>query len=149
MKKVYLAGPISGCSYKESNSWRDFAADYLAKRRITAFSPMRFKEHLKGLKSISDCGRDQLTSQRGLVARDKYDVKSSDLILFNLLGAKKVSIGSVIEYGWAAAFDKLVVTVMEPKGNPHEHSFIRELSDFRVSTLEEGLKLVVWCLNNK
>lgn len=75
-----------------------------------------------------------------------WDVRRSDAILFNLLGAEKVSIGTMIEYGWASAFYKPIITVMEnakgEKRNVHEHLIIRRLSGFRVETLDEGLAVV-------
>jgi nucleoside 2-deoxyribosyltransferase len=62
-----------------------------------------------------------------------------DIMLANLLGAKKVSIGTIGEFFWADAYRKPVIAVMEKEGNPHEHAMIRELTGFRVETLEEGL----------
>jgi hypothetical protein len=45
----------------------------------------------------------------------------------------------MVEYGWLDMKRIPIITVMEKEGNPHEHAFIRELSGYRVETLEEGL----------
>jgi len=63
-------------------------------------------------------------------------------MLANLLGAKTISIGTMIEYGWASAHRIPIVTIIEPAGNIYDHPFIRKLTGFRVETLENGLSVV-------
>ena len=48
----------------------------------------------------------------------------------------------MVEYGWASAFRKPIVAVMEKQRNVHEHPIVRRLTDFRVETLDEGLSVV-------
>ena len=142
-KLVYLAGPIDGCSYENCTSWREYAIEELSKDGITGLSPMRGKEFLKGYSKLLDGGHSHvLTLDSGITTRDMWDVRRSDTILFNLLNSEKASIGTMIEYGWASAFNKPIITVMEKNGNLHEHSMIRRLSGYRVETLEEGLLVV-------
>ena len=62
-------------------------------------------------------------------------------MLANLLGLEKITIGTMVEYGWADAYRKPVITVIEKTGNIHEHYFVRELTAFRVETLEKGLSV--------
>ena len=45
----------------------------------------------------------------------------------------------MIEYGWASAFNKPIITIIEKKENVHEHSMIRRLTGYRVENLESGL----------
>ena len=63
-----------------------------------------------------------------------------------MLGAEKISIGTMIEYGWASAFDKPMIAVIEKKEkekkNVHEHPMIRRLTNYRVETLDDGLSVV-------
>ena len=59
-----------------------------------------------------------------------------------MLGAQKVSIGTMIEYGRASNPLRPIITVMEKQGNIHEHPMIRELTKYRVETLDEGLAVV-------
>ncbi|KKL04386.1 hypothetical protein LCGC14_2616560, partial [marine sediment metagenome] len=55
-----------------------------------------------------------------------HDVMACDAVLCNMLGAKIVSIGSVCEIAWAMLMRKIVVLVMEGRGNVHEHEFLKE-----------------------
>ena len=64
-----------------------------------------------------------------------------DMVLMNLLGATKVSIGSMIELGWADAFRKPVVLVIE-EGNCHMHAIVQEIAGFIVPTLDQGIEVV-------
>lgn len=149
MPRVYLAGPITGLDYKGATDWRDFVRDELVKYGIESLSPMRSKEYLLQEKIIAS-GYDNLnvlSKAKGIVTRDRNDVMTSDLILFNLLEAKKVSIGTVIEYGWADAFRKPIVTVIEKEGNIHEHAMLNEMTGFRVETLEAGILVARALLN--
>jgi len=142
-KLVYLAGPIDGLNYESCTNWREYAIAELKKDGITGLSPMRAKEFLKEHLRIVDLVSEHiLASDSGVTARDKWDVMRSDAVLFNLLEAEKISIGTMVEYGWASAFDKPIVTVMEKQSNVHEHLMVRRLSAYRVETLEEGLTVV-------
>ena len=142
-KLVYLAGPIDGCSYEGCTSWREYAIEELRKDGIIGLSPMRAKDFLKQHPKLTDSIHDHpLTSDSGITTRDMWDVRRCDVVLFNLIGAQKVSIGTMIEYGWASAFNKPIVTTIETKGNVHEHNMVRRLSGYRVDTLENGLAVV-------
>ena len=138
-RRVYLAGPIHALNYQGSNGWREYARQELQKYGIIAVSPMRAKEHLNHGELILGADNNVISSQRGLTTRDRWDVMSCDVMLANLFGAEEVSKGTMIEYGWADAFRKPIVTVMEKEGNLHDHPIVRELTGFRVETLEEGL----------
>jgi nucleoside 2-deoxyribosyltransferase len=102
---------------------------------------MRGKEYLASEKSISDEYVNPLSSAKGITTRDRNDSTLCDIVLFNLLGATKVSIGSMIEYGWADAARRPIITVIEKSGNPHDHSMLRELTGYRVEELDEGLSI--------
>lgn len=147
-KLVYLAGPITGLSYQGSTEWRDFAITELAKHGITGLSPMRGKEYLATLDELmtADGNRYQkfgtLSTNRGIMTRDHWDATRCDVLLVNLLGAKKISIGTVMEIAWAWGNHIPVVCVME-EGNIHEHGMILEAIGFRVATLEEALHVTI------
>jgi len=47
-----------------------------------------------------------------------------------------------MEIAWADLSRIPVVLVMEPEKNGHDHAMIREAAGFRVSTLDEGLRIV-------
>jgi nucleoside 2-deoxyribosyltransferase len=143
---VYLAGPISGLSYGGAVDWRSEVAATLAEHGVTAWSPMRAKGYLAQEQALRTEGYDKsvsvLSTPRGITTRDRWDCQRADVMLANLLGAERVSIGTILEFAWADAARVPIVAAMEP-GNVHEHAMVDELLGFRVLTLEEALDVVV------
>lgn len=161
---VYLAGPITGLSYNGCTDWREAAIKTLEPHGIQGLSPLRGKDYLANEKSISDNYNDNtgirdneklghlasvMSSQRGIYARDFYDCHRADLLIVNMLGAQRVSIGTVMEIAWAASANVPTILVMEKEGNIHEHSMLREACAFRVETLEDALHICVAMLAPK
>jgi hypothetical protein len=166
MNHVYLAGPITGCSYEEARlGWRrDFVI--LLRRlggeltrsgqctvpEIRCLSPMRrITEQRDDLDCLSALGDEKsvMASARGITAGDRLDVRRSDVVFVNLLGARRISAGTMIELGWADAWGKPVVAALEADGsNPHEHAMVQELVQFRVPTLEAGARVVAGLLSH-
>lgn len=140
-KRVYLAGPVVGLNYEQCNNWREYAKNELSKYQIIGVSPIRFKEHLRDRGIILDSDDSILECDRGITLRARSDVMECNVFLANLLGAKEVSKGTMIEYGWADSLRKPIITIIEKEGNPHEHPILRELTRFRVESLEEGLEV--------
>lgn len=139
---VYLAGPIAGMQYGNSTSWREYVARSLTNYHIQTLSPLRGKTYLKDEVHIQDSYEDQvLSSRRGLTTRDRMDVMRCDMVLINFDGADRVSIGTCIEVGWADAWRKPMVIVMDEK-NLHYHAMIRECAGFIVPTLDDAIKVV-------
>lgn len=149
-KTVYLAGPISGLTYKEATSWRDQVAAELTKFDIKCLSPLRAAVHLRGGKGLlSDCeiqegtkpAVEAMSNAKGVVSRDKFDATHCDILLINLLGAKSISIGTCVEIGWAGALNIPIVLIMK-KDNIHNHAFIRESANFIAESLNDALYIV-------
>lgn len=142
---VYTAGPITGCNHTEATDWREKVRIALAESGIDTISPMRGKPNIgEGntyTAAITRAFTDPLRTSAGINTRDFNDVKRADLIFVNLLGAKKVSIGTVMEIAWARAFVKPVVLVMEPEGNIHDHWMLKFPCGFIVSTIEEAVEV--------
>ena len=145
MGLVYLAGPIGGLSYKEAkHGWRQVAHGKLHfGYGHTSLSPMRDKSYLADYTSLPCSGIDGVPqySNKALVTRDRNDVRRCDAVLMCLVGAKTVSRGTMVELGWADAFGKPVVVVMED-GNVHDHGFVRELAGWVVPTVEEAVMII-------
>ena len=146
---VYLSGPITGCTYEGCTDWRAYATKWLlAYAGICAISPMRAKEYLSKLVSpISGHGREYVhmgvfSTPAAVVTRDRFDTQRADMVLMSLLGADRISIGTMVDLGWADAARVPVVGVIEPQNNLHDHMFVNELIGFRVATLDEGLHVV-------
>lgn len=141
-KKVYLAGPISGSSYDEATDWRLKADRDLEKWGIAGFSPMRGKVYLSKEETIADSYSDHtMSSITGINVRDRNDVRTADALLVYLLGAKRVSIGTVIEISIAQERNIPVVLVIEKEGNIHDHGMLT-YNCIRVTTLYEGIACI-------
>jgi nucleoside 2-deoxyribosyltransferase len=141
MKKpsIYLAGPITGMSYDSATDWRA-QVKTLLEPDIDCFSPLRSKQYLLNQTSIKDTYDEYvLSTQRGIFLRDFHDCRVRDLLFVNLLNTSKVSIGTVMEIAWGAAFQKPIVLIMEKNDNIHEHALIREACPIRVETIEEAI----------
>jgi len=145
---VYLAGPIGGCSYDQCTTWRGYFTSLLQHFNVECVDPMRGKSDLQNESELDKVRyTTPLACPKGVYTRDRWDVLRCDLVVVNLLGAKKPSLGSVMEIAWADAGGTPTILVMEPEGNCHEHILIREACGFRVGALELAADLVVSILN--
>jgi nucleoside 2-deoxyribosyltransferase len=152
-KTVYLAGPIDGLSYRDGIEWRDAAREELAKYGIKAMSPQRGKGYIMSHEAIADemdfskqeahFADDPMSTARGVLTRDKFDALNCSVLLVNFLGAKRVSIGTVMEIAWAYLQGKPIVVVIEDDNQLHGvHPMLRETFSFRVNNLEKGVEIV-------
>lgn len=149
--KVYLAGPISHTTWKGATDWRMAVREELAKYGIEGIDPMRGKADLRELlgRKHFDTVYGQaaqayenydnpMASAKAILNRDRWDVYNADVILVNFLGAKKVSIGTVMEIAWANALGKLVIVAMEDD-NVHAHGMLIHCMGIICDTLEEAV----------
>lgn len=94
--KVYLCGPINGCSDDEAMSWRKRAAALLL------FAP--------GCEVVDPMRRDFRGQEEGreteIVTSDKADIDASDAVLVN---AERASWGTAMEVFYAHGQGKRVV----------------------------------------
>jgi hypothetical protein len=91
--KVYLCGPINGCTDDECRDWRE-----MAKLRLPdTLDPMR-----------RDYRGKEAESTREIVELDKIDVALSDVLLVNF---DKPSVGTSMEIIWAWERGKMIVVV--------------------------------------
>ncbi len=148
--KIYLAGPISGLTYKEATDWRKYAESWLSDV-FQVLDPLRGKEYLRNETDLAANGYPDkpLSTGKAIVGRDRNDVKTSAVVLMNMLGAKIVSTGTVLELGWADVYETPVVLVMEPTGNVHEHAMVRELAAFHTGDLNTGIDIARYVIGAK
>ena len=144
--RIYLAGPITGLDYSGATDWRDYVRTELAKKGIEGLSPMRGKEYLSHVKEFTANGDEYrplsvISSNRGIMTRDRFDATRCDVLLVNLLGAKKASIGTCMEIAWADLSRIPIIVVMEKEGNPHDHGMLNEATGYRVETLDEAINI--------
>lgn len=142
---VYLCGPITGGSYEEAMGWREYAASKLHES-IEPLSPMRHKECLleEGILTHGYENGERaylMSSVKAITTRDRFDTTRASLLLVNLKdAADKVSIGSMIELGWADANQIPIVIVMDKK-NIHYHGIVCTVAGWIVDTLDEGIEV--------
>ena len=138
---IYLAGPITGLGWDASTDWRNYVKEQLSPE-IDCFSPLRGKEYLSNEKELKDqYFYHVMSTQRGILARDHYDATKRDLLFANMLDAKRVSIGTVMEIAWAYEARVPIVLIMEKEGNLHDHSMIREACPLTVHAIEDAILL--------
>ncbi len=145
-KMVYLAGPISGLTHDEARyGWREEFAQLMPKH-IYCNSPMRGKEILKDF-GVLTSGKgypvNAMTSSKGVNSRDFNDVKTCDAMIACFLESNGVlSGGTMMEYGYAHAFQKPVIGI-GPKDDPNlTHLMARDVQGWRVDDLEEAANIV-------
>lgn len=135
---VYLAGPITGCTYEEATDWRHGFTRKVG-ATVRCLSPMRGKAYLASLDSMPHTFNEVMSIQKAIVARDYFDTRRCDVMVANFLGAiEVVSIGTVIECAWAHAHGVPVLAVIEQEGNCHDHPMLRETWGWRVPSLDEA-----------
>lgn len=152
---VYLAGPMSGLSIAEMNTWRQATTDYLLGFHpdVTILSPLRGKEPYIRAAAEESGILDQHTlpnpfsTGKAVMGRDHHDVLMAQVILVNLLGAKKVSIGTSVEIAWAYTHHKPVVAAIEPEGNIHDHPMLTEAFTYRLPNIAQAALTTAILLN--
>ncbi len=141
---VYLAGPITGLTYAGSTDWRAVAVKALAGEGLIGLSPMRGKEYLEKFEVMDDTYQDEhpLSMPAGIVARDRQDCMTADAVIVNLAGADRVSIGTMMELGWADAARVPIIVVHEP-GGIHDHAMMRQVAGYLCETLDQALEVAI------
>lgn len=123
--KVYLAGPINGCTDAECNDWRE--AVKLALPEATCINPMR-----------RDYRGKEDAEYRTIVDLDKRDVRSADVVLAN---CPKPSAGTSCEIYDAWLHSVPVVAWFAPEATVSP--WIRYHSTVIVRSLPEAIAKVI------
>ena len=143
--RIYLAGPMGGLTYKEANHWRQFVSRSLyhaSDGQIVSFSPMRGVERPKSSETAltnNDSCRPFVTP-RTIIVRDYVDCQKADLIFVNFLGAKTLSIGTIMEIGFAYAHRIPIVAVIESDNVHANHPMMEEAFTYKVDNLTDGME---------
>ena len=141
--KVYLAGPITGLTFGEANGWREEATFKLAVEDIDALNPLRGKEHLAGVGPLPN----DFDGGHEAVEQDLEDIREAEVVLANFANAREISAGTMAELGYAYAACVPVISVV-PRGNPHDHIFVRHMSHSVRRGLDEAIDDVVYYLEH-
>lgn len=147
MTQVYLAGPITSLTFGEAQNWRDYAIEKLQAHGIKGISPLRGQQHLVRYGELSATGdgtyaEHALTTAKAITTRDRYDCQRADVVLMNLLGATRVSIGTMIEAGWADSVRVPLIVVIEDD-NVHQHALLREIAGYVVNDLDAAIGVAI------
>lgn len=145
MKYIYLAGPITGVSYKDTTQWRDTLE---FEPGIKGISPMRMKEFLSRKKKIGHSYPEQeiMGAARPIHTRDRYDCTHADAVLAYMPKeqaeiAGYPSLGTCIEMGWASAVGVPVVLVCDDK-RVIGHPLVQGLAGWILPRLEDGVAAI-------
>lgn len=157
-RNVYLAGPIVGVEYGKARfGWRQEFEETLhydslederpETKHIHLFSPMRGRL-LMDSKDVVAPGveytlDDPLENAKSMLMRDTNDIRYCDLVVVNLMGAKRAALGTTAEMGFAFALNKPVVLIMEKDPSVfHYHGFITGIASFWVESVPEAVDVV-------
>jgi hypothetical protein len=147
VRRIYLVGPITGCTLDECADWRKKVRRDLSPHEFEVLSPLRADAFLANV-STPEIPDAPGMSGRNAFNRDVFDVRSCDILFANLLYAKRVSIGSVMEvmHGWGIG--KYVVVIME-KGGIHDHLFVREAASIVFRDVPSATRYVIEAFGNE
>jgi nucleoside 2-deoxyribosyltransferase len=125
--KVYLGGPINGCTDEEANGWREAVKDVLAARGIEWCDPMdrdyRGRELEPGIAAA-------------IVDGDKEDIDDCDVLLMN---GPKPSYGTAMEVLYGSLNGKRVL-VVHPEGTVPSPWVIHHADEIHYGSVVEVAK---------
>jgi len=147
---IYLAGPIGGLTWEAATRWRANVASMLSP--LTCLSPLRDTDDGRSLRSshhvtdggrLTNEGKDSAIPFEELFARDETDCcVLSNLVFFNYLGAKTLSVGTNSELSWCRALAIPRVVVIEDEGNPNLHPFLIPQFQNRFNNVADAVNFV-------
>jgi len=140
---VYLAGPITGCTYRGCTGWREYAQRCLDSETTKCKSPMRTKNFWAPDEIVDNSGLSSpMASARGILCRDHNDCVNASVLLVNFKEAEKISIGTVMEIAWAYE-RRIPIVVVLPVAvlNIHQHDMLDEAIDYAVADLDVAIAI--------
>ena len=148
--RIYLAGPITGCTHDETIGWREEFIHRLKGTGIQCFSPMRGKDHLNLLAKewLDGEFKDSVACSRAIMTRDRFDCSRATLVVANLLKSympkdARPSLGTTMELAWADANRIPIIAIIDkPEDSPYNHPMINEAIGFRVASVVEAVEMV-------
>jgi nucleoside 2-deoxyribosyltransferase len=145
---IYLCGPITGIPIPAATSWRRKVIAALRKEAKIIDPTRIFADTTRQSETVTTerSAIDRLLHGKRTVARDRFDLRRSDLVLACFLGVQSVSIGSVGEIFWADAMGKPVVIVREDR-NIHNHDMLNELAGWIFTDLDAAIEHVRRVIN--
>jgi len=137
--RIYCCHPISGSSADEVFSYYEKVSKELESYGYDVLTPMHGKGMLRTeMKFRAADYRHPVTTNHAIYNRDRWMVKQADVVFANLMGAKIVSIGTMMELAWASDTERHVVLCMDVE-NVHRHAFVLEAADVVFETEADAL----------
>jgi nucleoside 2-deoxyribosyltransferase len=136
---VYLAGPVLGTTHSEARAWRQEAAEVFADIGILAISPVRAEAPADGIRY--GFGDQVHGGPLAIASKNFFDVGSCDIVFAFMPHQDHVSIGTLLEIGYAKAMGKLVVLVTDD-AYLLRHPVIRGCCGWIVEDFQAGLLIV-------
>lgn len=142
---IYLAGPMSGLTWRQALSWRreceaELSKDWRLINPVRAQVPEeRMDDTIPSTTQLDTEKVDLWVTATGVTSQDEFYIDQSDWILANFLQATHVTIGSVWELGYGWGTRKKILSVIEP-GSIHDHAFIRRRSHVFTPSLDEAIQ---------
>jgi hypothetical protein len=137
--RLYLAHPITGRSFEEVEA---YYAEILGQLqgRYDCLYPMIGAGERRGETEFQPEGyHDPISTNQAILNRCQWMIQQSDLVLVDLTGSSRVSIGCVMEIAFARACARHIVAVLPP-GNPHHHAMILAAVDVLFECREQALQ---------
>ena len=141
MTRVYLAGPVDPTCLDACLQWRKDAAALLAHEGVQSRDPTRGGPH----PTPSDTGELSgfPVSAQQLVARDKADIRGSDVLLVVWpQQSKKRGIGTIMEIALAGEWS-IPVLLVAPAGQLRGHPWITVHVTQEHDSLESAVAAIV------
>lgn len=147
---IYLSGPITGETYEGCSDWRIEASKKIAQLsngEVKTLSPLRGKQGLESKQTVLKqfYTENPLTTPHNIMGRDYNDTVRSDLVLVNLKGSQRVSIGTVMEVAWAYQ-SRVPVIIIDDKDGIHNHIMLYEYALNVVDNFDLGVELALTTL---
>lgn len=141
MLKIYCVGGITGLTGDEVFNYYDSIKGKLVAHGYDVFHPMIGKDHMRNEVSFLSEGNvcNPITADNAIFNRDKWMVEHSDIVFADFTrSTERASIGTCFEMAWGNMAGKMVIAVV-PKGNVHNHLFIKQACSAVFETTQEAL----------
>lgn len=155
-KTVYLAGPITGCTWEEANDWRTTVIHNLGHANIKGISPLRC-EPLVGSRYAMGYEDPKFGTSRSIAAKNFFDVQACDMLLAYMpltrredgttagLPQQQHSKGTLCELAWGFALRKPTILVTDDL-NLAQHPVVNACAGWLLDNLEDGIEVCIGIL---
>jgi nucleoside 2-deoxyribosyltransferase len=141
---AYLGGPISGLLYEDAIAWRRKVRRRLRDNGIDCLVPLQRERALRGTGQVIDPrGHPDTPGCSGAKVfwSDYAMLNKADVVLANLMGVRRASVGTVWELGYAFARGTPIYAAVQP-GGPHDHLFLNN-SCVVCDDLDEAVRAII------